>query len=135
MTYRSLTVSYLVPSRIFTTSEFKRFARKNKISDAMLIATVDQAEAGLINADLGGNVVKMRIARKGEGKSGGYRTIVAVVVDERAVYLFGYAKNEMGNVSDAFLTDLRETAAYLLQMTDEAIDRQVEKNILWEIER
>jgi hypothetical protein len=62
--------------RVFKTKWFQRFARKEKLADAALLEAADRAEKGQIDADLGGGVIKQRIARTGKGKSGGYRTII-----------------------------------------------------------
>ena len=63
-------------SRSFKTTWFTRFARREHISDAALKQAVDEAEKGLVDANLGGNIIKQRIARPDQGKSGGYRTII-----------------------------------------------------------
>ena len=60
--------------RIFKNKSFARFARKSGIADASLRKAVADAEKGLIDADLGGGVIKQRVARDGAGKSGGFRT-------------------------------------------------------------
>jgi hypothetical protein len=62
--------------RVFKTRWFERFARKENIRDTVLLDAVARAEAGQVDADLGGGVIKQRIARRGQGKSGGYRTII-----------------------------------------------------------
>jgi hypothetical protein len=69
--------------QIFQNAWFHRFARRERIGKSMLIAAIDQIEAGIIDADLGGNVIKQRIARPGQGKSGGYRTIIILKKGER----------------------------------------------------
>ena len=66
--------------RVFKTKWFRRFARKEKISDKTLCEAIERAEQGLIDADLGDNIIKQRIARPNEGRSGGYRTIIAFQV-------------------------------------------------------
>jgi hypothetical protein len=58
--------------RVFKTRWFERFARKEKIPDPILVDAVARAEKGQVDADLGGGVIKQRIARPGRGKSGGY---------------------------------------------------------------
>src|ERR1700683_1838925 len=55
---------------------------------------------GLIDADLGSGLLKQRVARAGEGRSGGYRTIIAYRAGDRAVFLYGFAKNERDNIGD-----------------------------------
>ena len=72
--------------RIFKTKWFVRFARKQGIGDADLRAAVDRAVAGMIDADLGGGVIKQRIARPGEGKSGGFRSMVLFRAGEKAFF-------------------------------------------------
>ncbi len=57
--------------RVFKTKEFARFARKARIDDAALRDAIDRAERGLVDADLGGAVIKQRVPRKGRGRSGG----------------------------------------------------------------
>lgn len=70
--------------RIFKNAWFERFARKNRISDKALREVVELADKGLISADLGSGVIKQRLARRGGGKSGGYRTIIFYRVAEKA---------------------------------------------------
>jgi hypothetical protein len=86
--------------RIFKSRWFARFARKNGLSDAALTAAVEAIEAGNFDADLGGYVFKQRVARAGQGKRGGYRTIVLLKRGERAFFVYGFAKSEMDNIAD-----------------------------------
>ena len=62
--------------RVFKTRYFSRWLRKTLLSDAALCRAVAEMEQGLIDADLGGGVIKQRIARPGAGKSGGFRSVV-----------------------------------------------------------
>ena len=75
--------------RVFRNAWFGRFARKGKISAAALWEAVERAERGLIDADLGGGVIKQRISRPGAGKSSGYRSIVIYRKDDKAFFVFG----------------------------------------------
>ena len=84
--------------RIFKSKWFVKFARKNRISDDALKAAAAEIEAGSFDADLGGHVFKQRIARDGQGKLGGYRTIVLFKQSERAFFVYGFAKNERDNI-------------------------------------
>ncbi|MGH6873306.1 MAG: type II toxin-antitoxin system RelE/ParE family toxin [Rhizomicrobium sp.] len=74
------------------TKAFGRFAADERLSDAVLSEAVARAQSGLINADLGGGVIKQRIARSGAGKSGGYRTIIAFRKGTLAILIYGFAK-------------------------------------------
>ena len=86
--------------RIFKNRPFARFARKAGLSDAALRAAVRDAERGLVDADLGGGVIKQRIARPGGGKSGGFRTIVLFRAGARAFFVHGFAKNDQASIQD-----------------------------------
>jgi hypothetical protein len=66
--------------------------------DDRLCEAVERAESGLIDANLGGGLIKQRVARLGQGRSGGYRAVVAYRRLGRAVFLYGSAKNERDNI-------------------------------------
>lgn len=100
--------------RIFKTKDFARFARRGGLGDAALCDAIDRAERGLIDADLGGGVIKQRVARPGQGRSGGYRVVIAYRAASRAVFLHGFAKSAKDNVTDDELAALKEIAAALL---------------------
>jgi hypothetical protein len=96
--------------RIFKTRALAKFTRQNGISDASLVAAVDNAIRGLIDADLGGHVIKQRVARPGRGKRGGFRMLIGFRSD-LAIFLFGFAKNERENIDGDQLKTLREIVA------------------------
>ena len=73
--------------RVLKTRGFERFAKSEGITDVQLVAAIKAAERGLIDADLGGGIIKLRIARPGKGKSGGFRTLIAYKVKARCVSL------------------------------------------------
>jgi len=85
--------------RIFLNKSFQRFANKENIDIDSLCLAVQQADAGQIAADLGGGVIKQRIARRNEGKSGGYRSIILYRTETLAFFVYGYAKNERDNTT------------------------------------
>ena len=64
--------------RVFSVKAFERFRRREKLSNELLRNTIDRIDAGLVDADLGGGLIKQRVARAGQGKCGGYRTLIAV---------------------------------------------------------
>jgi len=84
--------------RTFKTKWLARFARRERIADKSLREAIERAERGLIDADLGGGLIKQRVARQGQGRSGGYRTIIAYRAKERAVFFYGFAKNDRENI-------------------------------------
>jgi hypothetical protein len=118
--------------RIFKTKTLAKFTRQNGISDAALVEAVDRAKRGLIDADLGGKVIKQRVARPGQGRRGGFRMLIGFGFD-RAVYLFAFAKNERENISNGELLTLREIAASFLDADKKSIDRALGDGTLIEV--
>ena len=119
--------------RIFKTKWFARYARQEKITDAGLWEAVFRAESGLIDAELGGHVIKQRVARKGAGRSGGYRVILALRKADRAIFLYGFAKNERDNINVDELATLKKIAADWLEADTAQIKRSIDQGILVEV--
>ena len=119
--------------RVFKNKSFARFSRKARITDTVLCGAVDAASRGLIDADLGGGVIKQRIARQGEGKSGGFRTIILFRVRERAFFVHGFAKNERDNIRDDELAAFRMLAALMIAYDDDALAKAIENGTLTEV--
>jgi len=119
--------------RIFKTSWFTRFAGKEGIVDDELREMVNQLEAGQADADLGGSVYKLRVARSGEGKSGGYRVIVFFKSEERTFYAYGFAKSARANVKQKELARLKRQADSLLSMSEAQIEAALKGKVLDEI--
>ena len=90
--------------------------------DDRLCEAVERAESGLIDANLGGGLIKQRVARLGQGRSGGYRTVVAYRRLGRAVFLYGFAKNERDNIGPDDLAALKKLAAVYLGATMAALE-------------
>ena len=112
--------------RVFKNAVFERFARKQDISDMILWEAVERVEKGLIDADLVGGVIKQRVPRKGQGKRGGFRTIILYRNNERAFFVYGFAKNEQDNISNEQKEDLKELATHIFKMTDIQIEKLIE---------
>jgi hypothetical protein len=100
--------------RVFKSKEFARFARKNQIADSELCRAIAELHAGTIDADLGGGVFKQRLRRTGEGKSGGFRTIILLRWKSLGIFAFGFAKSERANITSAELKVWRTIAKGLL---------------------
>lgn len=111
--------------RVFKNAWFGRFARKEKISAAALLEAVERAEKGLIDADLGGGVIKRRIARPGAGKSGGLRSVVLYRQGERAFFVFGFPNSGQDNIRDDEEEQFKRAARVILAFSDEQIDQLV----------
>jgi hypothetical protein len=107
---------------IHKTKVFSRWARKEGLGDRALCAAVAEMAAGLYEADLGGNLLKKRIARRGHGERDGFRTLVATNKDDRWFFVYGFAKNERSNIEVKDEVALKLLAATLLAMTTIALD-------------
>lgn len=119
--------------RIFKNAWFRRFARRERITDQVLREAIDRAEDGITDADLGGGVIKQRIARSGQGKSGGYRTIIVFKKGDLAFFVYGYAKSERNNIDRGETDAFKRAAIQLLALSDEQIEMLIEKGSLTEI--
>jgi hypothetical protein len=107
--------------------------RKTRLRDAALCEAVSQITQGLIDADLGGSVVKKRVALPGRGKRGGARTLVATNKVDRWFFLFGFEKSDRPNVSVDELQALQAVAADLLQLASKELDALIGTGALQEI--
>ena len=112
--------------RIFKSRWFQRFARKEGIADAVLREAVARAEKGQIDADLGGEVIKQRIARPGQGKSKGYRTVILFrrgtpSGGTRAFFVYGFPKNQRANINADEEKQFEEAAKHVLALTEKQL--------------
>jgi len=119
--------------RVFKTRHFSRWMCKTELTDSALCTAVYEMENGLIDADLGGGLVKKRVALPGRGKSSSTRTLVATNKGNRWFFVFGFEKNERANVSAKELEALQAIAADLLKLSSAALDANVENEALQEI--
>jgi len=119
--------------KVFKNAWFGRFARKRRITAEMLWDAVDRAEKGLIDADLGGGVIKQRIARTGEGKSKGYRSIVLYQKGDKAFFVYGFAKSETDNIRRDEEEQFKKAAKQILGLSDDQIDELIENGKFEEV--
>lgn len=119
--------------RVLKTRWFARWARRQGLTDAALRSAVDEMRRGLVDAVLGGGLVKKRIARSGGGKSGGYRTLLAADLREHWVYLYGFAKSERENIDEKNMRDLRQLARTYSSMSEAAARRLIAAGVLVEV--
>ncbi|HEY1904065.1 MAG TPA: type II toxin-antitoxin system RelE/ParE family toxin [Terracidiphilus sp.] len=119
--------------QVFLAKWMARFARREKISHASLCEAIARVERGLIDADLGGGLIKQRVARAGKGRSGGYRTILAYRRSGRAIFVFGFAKSRLENVGSDDLETLREIAAIWMPADQQKITRGIQSGELEEV--
>lgn len=100
----------------------------------MLRAAIHRAEGGRIDANLGSGVIKQRLARPGQGRSGGFRVLAAYRAGEIAVFLYGFAKSERDNVDGSELDNLRKAARFYFGLTDDDLDLAAIEDKLMEVQ-
>jgi hypothetical protein len=107
--------------------------RKTGLTDSALCGAVAEMAEGLIDADLGGGILKKRVGLAGRGKRGGARTLVATNKGTRWFFLYGFEKNDRANITDDELEALKEIAEQLLARTGKQLDEAVQDGALQEI--
>jgi hypothetical protein len=118
---------------IHKTRHFARWARKSGIPDSLLEIAVHEIQRGLLEADLGGGVVKKRIALPGRGKRNSTRTLLATNKKDKWFYLFGFEKSERVNLSENELDSLKKLAKDLLALTASQIAVALGEGVLVEV--
>ena len=119
--------------RIFKPKAFASFGKKVSIGDAELCQAIRDADQGLIGANLGGGVIKQRIARPGQGKSGGFRALIVFRAGARAFFVHGFAKQEMDNIKEDELVAVKRLASELLGYDDKTIAQVIASGTLIEV--
>ena len=119
--------------RIFRTRTFTRWMKKAPLNDQALASAVAEMASGLVDADLGGDIIKKRVALPGQGKRGGARTIVATRTSDRWIFLYGFAKNERSNIGKDELRAFQEVANVLLELDAEQLEIAILKGELTEV--
>jgi hypothetical protein len=117
--------------RVFKSKWFNRFARKERINDATLCKVVKEAEKGNIDADYGGGVIKQRIARPHQGKSGGYRSIIYYRQEDKAFFVYGWSKSERANIDEDEEKEFKRQAKLTLALNDEQVQKLLD-NETWQ---
>ena len=119
---------------IYKTRWFDRWARKQGVSTLSLCAAVREMADGLYDAQLGAGLFKKRVARAGQGKSGGFRTLVATNLGNRWFFVFGFAKSERANIDKDEGEALKKLATHLLTMAAPAIAQALRAGELMEMD-
>jgi hypothetical protein len=119
---------------VYKTRWFDRWARRQGLRDASLREAVDEMSRGLVDADLGGGLVKKRIGRPGYGKRGGYRTLLATNKNDRWVFVFGFSKNARSNIDQDEALALKKLATHLLSMSAQDVMQAERSGELLEVQ-
>ena len=119
--------------RMLKTRTFNRWLRKTLLTDAALLKAIDEMEQGLVDADLGGNLYKKRVALPGRGKSGSTRTLIATNRQNRWFFMFGFEKNDKENITQAELAYLQEVAQIFLGYSSDELQLAIDKGEFLEV--
>jgi hypothetical protein len=119
--------------KLFKTKWFMRYARKERLEDHSLCEVIERAERGIVDADLGDGIIKQRVARTGQGRSGGYRLLIAYRTGNRAVFLYGFAKSERDNIGVDDLKTLREIGKAWLDAEEKQLEHAINEGLLKEV--
>ena len=109
--------------KVYQTKWFERWARKQGLNHSDLCAAVQEMASGLYEADLGGGLFKKRIARAGQGKRGGFRTLLATNLGDRWIFVYGFPKNERSNIDKDEKEALKRLASHLLSLNPSEIEQ------------
>ncbi|WP_079436283.1 type II toxin-antitoxin system RelE/ParE family toxin [Zoogloea sp. LCSB751] len=120
-------------THILKRKDFARWQVGEKLPDAALCKAVKEMEDGLIDADLGGNLYKKRVARPGGGKSGGYRTLLSARIDNRYVFLHGFPKSDRANITQNEKKALQFAGKVFLELSAEDLSKALQLGVLLEV--
>lgn len=123
----------VIKMKVYKNRLFTKWAKTENINDKALKTAIEEIEQGLFDAKLGGNIYKKRVPRKGEGKRGGYRTFLAFKSGDKAIFIFGFAKNERENITGKEEEGLKELCRYYFLLSDVKISEAVKEGELTEV--
>lgn len=121
--------------RIFKTKAFHKFAVKNAILDNDLIEAITRADKGLIDAELGANIIKQRLAKQGQGRSGGFRSFIFYRLQQNHYFVAAISKNKQENISTQELIALKKLAEQYAQLTPQQIEDSVRNGYFIEVKQ
>lgn len=119
--------------KLFKTKLFHKWATKEKVSDVDLTSAVEEIRHGLIDAILGGSIIKKRVGMPGKGKSGSYRTIIAFRRSQHVFFIYRFAKNQRDNINSKELYALKRLAQELFKLNEKQIVQAINKGELFEV--
>lgn len=119
--------------RILKNKMFFKWAKSEGLTDSILLKAAKEIDQGLVDASLGGNLVKKRIARKGQGKRGGFRTIVVFQKEHRTIFIYGFPKNQRDNVNEQEEKGLKKLAEKLLDAPESKLKNMIANGDLYEV--
>lgn len=120
--------------QIYKTRWFDNWVKKQDLNTQALCQAVHEMKNGLYEADLGGGLFKKRIARQGQGKSGGFRTLIATNKGSHWFFVFGFEKNARSNINKKEELALKKLAEQYLTYTPQALEKAQNANELIKVD-
>ncbi len=117
----------------FKTKAFSKWQKKELIKDRELMFAIEEIINGLMDADLGGGLVKKRIRRNGSGKRSGYRTLIATNKGNKWFFIYGFAKNERHNIHEQEERAFKQLAKDLLSLNNVQVNKAMKHGELMEV--
>ena len=117
----------------YQTKLFKKWNKKSKIPYGKLLVAVKSIDGGSGIVDLGGSLYKVRIS-KDKGKSGGYRTIIMYKKGFRSLFMYGFEKNELDNISDKELKRAKQYVKIFLNLSEDRVKNLLDSNSIYPLE-
>ena len=100
---------------------FNKWAKKSSLPDKNLLKTIENITNNLGVVNLGSGLLKIRTPKTGQGKSGGFRTILVYKENDIAIFIYGFAKTEKDNLNNDELKYFKKLAKDLLNIDKEKI--------------
>ena len=119
--------------RIFAIKAFHKWAQNSDLTDGLLRDAVNEVERGIVDANLGGNLYKKRIATKGRGKSGSVRTLLVYAAGKRTFFIFGFEKAAQANISQKEEKALKILGKEYLKFDDDKLTALLKEKAIFEI--
>lgn len=119
--------------KIYKTKHFARWAIDVELDNQYLIDAINEIAEGNCEAKLGGNIYKKRIALKNKGKRGGVRTIVAYKIEDKAFFIYGFAKSVRANITPKELIALKKLARVYLSLSSQQVVKAIKAGELVEV--
>ncbi len=125
---------YIQIVKKLSTKWFRKWAENANLNNETLLKAINNLEAGLSSSGLGKHLYKVRIKREHSGKSSGFRTIIVYKENERAIFLYGFGKNEKENIDKVELQYFKKLGNDLLRLTANQLKKYVVQEILFDLE-
>lgn len=119
--------------RILKNRAFHHWAKDIGLEDSKLEKAIEEIEAGSVEANLGGNIYKKRVSIGNKGKSGGARTIVAFKLNDKAFFIYGFAKSARNNITNQEKDALKELAKVYFNYNDKQINQAIKIGEFFEV--